>query len=214
MARLEWSNDLNTGIDVIDGQHRRIVDYINQIDDARKGHNRAAVSEIIDATVDYTLSHFGFEETLMEDAGYEFVRPHKKVHELFTRRVGELQARHKAGENVIDDLHGLLSRWLFSHIKNDDAGYVKAVKATMKTLTEEKQEGGWLARSLGRFSGALNPRAMRRVLLTMALPYGRPARRLYAELTQYFDDFPGRADMREVPGGVDQLQRAAGNMPL
>jgi hemerythrin len=27
MAYLHWSSDLNTGIDVIDKQHKRIVDY-------------------------------------------------------------------------------------------------------------------------------------------------------------------------------------------
>jgi len=35
MAHLQWTKDLNTGIDVIDTQHKQIVDYINQLYDAR-----------------------------------------------------------------------------------------------------------------------------------------------------------------------------------
>jgi hemerythrin len=151
MEHLVWTNDLNTGIDVIDGQHRRIVEYINQLQDARLKHDSTAIGEVIEATVDYTLSHFGFEETLMEDAGYEFVRPHKKVHELFVKRVAEFQLRFKAGEDVAEELNHLLVRWLFSHIRNDDAAYVKAVKSKMQVLTEEKQQGGWLSRSVGKF---------------------------------------------------------------
>jgi hemerythrin len=79
--------------------------------------------------VDYTISHFAFEEGVMESAGYMFAGPHKRVHELFTRKVAELQKRFNAGENVTDELHGLLSRWLFNHIRSEDHGYVDAVKA-------------------------------------------------------------------------------------
>ena len=151
MAHLVWTDDLNTGIEVIDGQHKRIVEYINQLHDARLKHDKAAIGEVIEATVDYTLSHFGFEETLMEDAGYEFVRPHKKVHELFVKRVADFQLRFRAGEDISEELHNLLARWLFSHIRNDDAGYVSAVKSNMQVLVQEKQEGGWFSRSIGKF---------------------------------------------------------------
>ncbi len=151
MAHLVWTHDLNTGIDVIDGQHRQIVAFINRLHDAKLTGNREVIGEVIDGMVDYTLSHFAFEETLMEDAGYEFVRPHKKVHELFVRRVGEMQARFKGGEDIIDELHGLLARWLFNHIRNDDASYVRAVKGSMQELVESKKDDGWLSRSIGRF---------------------------------------------------------------
>jgi len=151
MAYLTWTSNLDTGIEVIDGQHKRIVEYINQLDDARRSQNRKVIGKVIDDTVDYTLSHFGFEETLIEDAGYEFVRPHKRVHELFIKRVSEYKQRFDAGENVADELHSLLSRWLFSHILNDDAAYVSAVKSSLLTLTNEKQAGGWLSRSFKKF---------------------------------------------------------------
>ena len=154
MSHLVWTDDLNTGIDVIDGQHRRIAEYINQLFDARLKKDRAAIGEVIESTVDYTLSHFSFEEALMEDVGYAFTRPHKKVHEIFVRRVGELQMRHRAGDDISEELHGLLARWLFSHIRTDDAAYVRAVEAKMPQLMEPKrEEGGWLSRSLGRFFG-------------------------------------------------------------
>ncbi|MCG7908078.1 MAG: bacteriohemerythrin, partial [Candidatus Thiodiazotropha taylori] len=87
MGYLVWTKELETGIEVIDGQHERIVDYINKLHDARLNNDLSAIGDIIAATVDYTMSHFSFEEALIEDAGYEFVRPHKKVHELFIRRV-------------------------------------------------------------------------------------------------------------------------------
>jgi hemerythrin len=152
MTKLVWQDDLNTGIAEIDGQHRQIVALINQLDDARRSGNRRAIGEVIEGMVDYTMSHFSFEEALMEDAGYEFVRGHRKVHELFIRRVDEYRQKFVAGENVVDGLHGVLSRWLISHIRNDDAGYVRSVRATMQHLfAAEQPSDGWLARSLARF---------------------------------------------------------------
>ena len=157
MSQLEWTADLETGIAPIDLQHRQIVTFINQLYEAQIGGDRQAIGDVIDGLVEYTLSHFAFEETLMEDAGYEFLRPHKKVHELFVRRVAEFQSRFKAGEDVAQAMHELLARWLFNHIRHDDASYVGSVKASMKQLVSEHEgdgeSGGWLSRTLGRFFG-------------------------------------------------------------
>lgn len=153
MTHLIWSDSLNTGIDVIDRQHMQIVDYINKLHDSRSTNDRSAVSAVIDAMIDYTISHFGFEEALMEDAGYEFLRPHKKVHELFIKKVEELHIRFNNGEEIVDDLHNLLTRWLFNHIKHDDAAYLPSVSPKMHHYIQDTEPTGWLARSLRRFFG-------------------------------------------------------------
>lgn len=151
MAYLTWSADLDTGIGEIDNQHKQIMDFINRLDDARQHTDRAAIVSVVDDLVEYSLSHFAFEECLLEDAGYEFVRGHKKVHELFVRRVSSFQERLQRGEDISHELHSLLHRWLFSHIRHDDHAYVATVRPKMKALVEEKQEGGWLGRTLRRF---------------------------------------------------------------
>lgn len=153
MAYLVWQEDLDTGIQVIDTQHKRIVEMINQLHDAQAQHGRALLGNVIEELVDYTLSHFAFEETLLEDAGYQFTRAHKKVHELFIKRVSDYRMRFEAGEDVADELKGLLGRWLFNHIRSDDANYVESVKASMQELTRDQSQGGWLSRSMKRFFG-------------------------------------------------------------
>jgi len=153
MAYLVWQEDLNTGIQVIDTQHKRIVEMINQLHDAQAQHDRALLGSVIEELVDYTLSHFAFEETLLEDSGYQFTRAHKKVHELFIKRVSDYRMRFESGEDVADELKGLLGRWLFNHIRNDDANYVESVKSSMQELTRDQSQGGWLSRSMKRFFG-------------------------------------------------------------
>lgn len=132
MAAVAWNDDLNTGIGVIDKQHRRIVDYINQLHDAHtSGHAKEEIGKVIDELVDYTLSHFAFEESLQEEANYAFSKAHKKVHELFTKRVSDFRTRFAMGEDVSAELNNMLVTWLVHHIKRDDADYVASVKASM-----------------------------------------------------------------------------------
>ena len=76
MEIIQWSPTLETGIDVIDQQHKRIVDYINALRIAQGKGDRGAVAKTIDDVIDYTRSHFGFEEALMEDAGYTMINAH------------------------------------------------------------------------------------------------------------------------------------------
>ncbi|MBN8442159.1 MAG: bacteriohemerythrin [Thauera sp.] len=151
---ITWSPELDTGIDVIDRQHGRIVEYINALELAHAAHDRAAVGQTLDDLVDYTMSHFAFEESLQEDAGYPFAKAHKRVHELFVRKVGEYVERHRLGDDVSEELHKLLATWLMNHIKRDDADYVGAVKTSMIGIIaekrEKKEEGGWFSRFFKR----------------------------------------------------------------
>ncbi|NIK43012.1 bacteriohemerythrin [Xanthomonas arboricola] len=150
MALLVWQDDLNTGIEVIDHQHRRIVEMINQLHVAQTSLQRLAVAEVIDELIDYTLSHFAFEEELMEEAGYPFSLAHKRVHEVFGKRVGEYRLRFQAGEDVCDELRSMLSRWLFNHIRGDDQAYAPQVIAHLDQFARSHQHGNWLGRTLKR----------------------------------------------------------------
>lgn len=70
------------------------------------------------------------------------------MHELFTRRVIEMQTRFDAGEDVAAELHGMLSRWLFNHIRNEDHGYVDSAKVYLRMMS--KESGHWHRRSVPR----------------------------------------------------------------
>lgn len=153
MAYLHWSSDLNTGIDVIDKQHQRIVDYLNELSEANDHGDVKATNHVIFELVDYTLTHFAFEEELQERANYPFLKAHKRVHEIFTKRVAEFQKRAEAGENVAPELLSMLKIWLVNHIKGDDADYAESVKAMLGVEGQEKVAGGWVGMALKKFFG-------------------------------------------------------------
>lgn len=162
MAALVWIPELNTGIDEIDRQHRCIVDYINRLDQLRATRDRKRLGDVIGETLEYTLSHFIFEESLLEEAGYSFSGPHKKVHDIFTRRIADFQKRFVAGEDIAEELHSMLSRWLFNHIRNEDHAYVSTVKTYLRMVrgadqippkqqpfedpAQQRRKKSWLAR--------------------------------------------------------------------
>jgi hemerythrin len=153
---ITWNSQLDTGIDVIDAQHRRIVGYVNQLEEARLAGDREKVGGVIEQLVDYTQSHFGFEEAMMEEAGYKFLRAHKKVHELFIKRVGEFTLRAAKGEDIAKELQGVLSTWLINHIASEDRDYAKPVLDSTRHTPQDvpvkgRDREGFMSSLLGRF---------------------------------------------------------------
>ena len=152
---LNWTPDLSIGIEIIDAQHQRIVEYINLLHEARIRGDRDAIAQVIEELVDYALSHFSLEETLMEQAHYPFLEAHKRVHEAFGHRISEYRQRFKLGEDaaiVAADLQNTLVVWLMDHIKREDMDYGPAVRASLggSELTQTAAEKpGWLRRFFG-----------------------------------------------------------------
>mgnify|MGYP003614432080 CR=1 FL=1 len=147
--KMYWVPEYNTGIDVIDDQHRRILDFINEIDEIGSTTDRERVKQILNNIIDYTQSHFTFEESLQEEAGYKYRVPHKRVHDLFIKRIESYQDRFVEGHLIENELHEVLSKWLINHIQHDDADYVGAVKMNMIGIIEsnEKKKGkNWFSR--------------------------------------------------------------------
>ena len=142
----QWDSSLSVGIDVIDNQHKRIVEYINEISDARDRKDHAAVGAILDSMIDYTLTHFTFEESLMERAGYPILREHKLVHESFAKRMLQHKKRFTEGDDVTRQLSTDLQMWLTNHIKRDDKDYTPSVRK----ILEEK---GWVSKTLKKLFG-------------------------------------------------------------
>lgn len=148
---LQWSTELELGIPVIDSQHQRIVEYIGKVEIAHQHHSQKELMDVLDELVDYTLSHFAFEETLMEEAGYPFLKAHQKVHALFTRRIDSYYQKAKAGVDVTDELMHTLQAWLVNHIKHDDRDYGEAVKVNMEEATRrvKSRKSSWMSRLFG-----------------------------------------------------------------
>lgn len=145
-----WTREMNLGIDVLDAQHRRIFDYIVQLDRGVDAVDIASIRETFGDLKTYTETHFLFEESLMERAGYEGAELHARTHKVFTRRIWVLFRRFEQ-EGDLDaarEVSDLLIRWLMKHILEDDQEFVPAMKHYFRTLNGSN----WLSRAFHRLS--------------------------------------------------------------
>ena len=150
MAYLDWNEDLDTGIEIIDAQHKRIVDYINRLHVSTSNNNNDEVKNIIIELVDYTLSHFAFEESLLEESAYSMYSEHIKKHDKFRNQIFDFRTRAANDEPVAEALLELLHDWLFAHIQIEDAQYVPSIEKFIEE-SDQKKQSGWLKKQISRF---------------------------------------------------------------
>ena len=151
MAYMEWTRELETGIPVIDAQHRRIIDFICSLDEACQTGDKNETNKVMEGLLNYTVTHFEFEESLQQKAGYQFLKAHQRIHEVFMKKVATLRERSAKGENVAPELLVLLKNWLASHIKSEDRDYIESVK--LITGSDDAEVSGWVNSTLKRIFG-------------------------------------------------------------
>ena len=96
--KIEWSSDFETGIDLIDDQHKRLFDYFTDIQHCIERGDGSQVEPLCRGLIDYVLSHLVFEESLMEQAGYPMFEAHRRVHDAFRRRVDDYWAKRRPAQ--------------------------------------------------------------------------------------------------------------------
>lgn len=123
MPLLAWREALSVGDPTIDGDHRKLIGFVNDLQDAIDGQKSdQIVGKIILELVQYTKDHFQREEACMRGAGYPDYERHRQIHRALTGQVllmAEKYVRTPTHE-VKQDLIDFLSAWLVEHIIKED----------------------------------------------------------------------------------------------
>ena len=154
MAYWRWDPTYSVGIAVIDEQHKRIIEYINELNKATLYQDNRSVNSVLLHLVDYTISHFSFEESLMEEANYTMLEAHKKVHQSFMQRIEFFKERYNNGEDITKQLMNELQMWLINHIQHEDKDYtctVKKMLAKKEITPNENSNNKWLKGLISKF---------------------------------------------------------------
>jgi hemerythrin-like metal-binding protein len=122
MALIVWNDKIKVGIWIMDTQHQRWIDFINELYEAmRAGKGRNVVGRTLTDMINYTRRHFADEEALMMSRGWMAYADHKRLHDAFAAKVVILQQRFQAGEMAISvEVMGQLRIWLINHIQTED----------------------------------------------------------------------------------------------
>lgn len=130
MAFFDWKDSYQTGIVKIDDQHRKLVDYLNELYDAMKaGEGKNALEKVFKGLLDYTKTHFAAEEGLMKLYRYPDYAAHKDVHDKLAAHVQHLYQQFQAGTIASPiQITNFLKDWLNKHILGTDQKYAPFLK--------------------------------------------------------------------------------------
>ena len=122
---VEWKDDYSVGIDSIDQQHKKLLNLINQLQTAVDySTGEQFEREALDELVDYTKTHFTYEEGLMRDNDYPDFEPHKLQHEKMFEKVREVLAEYEQDQDTaMANAAEYLRDWLINHINGTDKEY-------------------------------------------------------------------------------------------
>ncbi len=121
----EFDDTLVTGNEMIDSQHRQLIEKINDLlRSCEENADRKAAVQMLSYLADYTDFHFGEEERLQEEIGYPGIQEHKAKHEELRKTVKELHEMLEEQEGPTDAFVEMVNKnvteWLYYHIKGFD----------------------------------------------------------------------------------------------
>ena len=128
-----FKNNLLTGNELIDEQHKELINRINKLVGAcENGVCQLEAIRMLDFLSDYTDFHFREEEELQEKAEYPGLEEHKARHEEFRKSVEELHEmlveEEGPSERFVKAVQDNVVDWLYRHIKGFDcsvAAYIQ-----------------------------------------------------------------------------------------
>lgn len=130
MPLTRWSERFETGIEVIDAQHRVLFDCLNRLGEVIHAEpSGTALDEGLACMAQRTIKHFQAEETLMKEIGYPARSLHSEQHNELILKVRTLQYKRAKGECVTPEFVAFLAGWFDHHITDSDLDYVKHMKA-------------------------------------------------------------------------------------
>ncbi|WP_051340687.1 bacteriohemerythrin [Azospirillum halopraeferens] len=126
MDYVAWEQRMSVGVDVLDGDHKRLLAMFNGLlAGGVSARAKDDVSGLLGDLRDYTDVHFRREEEWMERAGYPDLESHRAAHRHFVAEVEKLRREFDDSHAVMlrIDLILLLKDWLIDHIQTVDMRY-------------------------------------------------------------------------------------------
>ena len=119
---LQWRDQLSVGNDVIDTDHKYLLEIINKAEVSVEANNRVKLTEVLDELVSYGKAHFEREELIAKAVGYPKA---DQLHESHGKLVEELaKFRDEIGaawsKDASTHFTAFLRDWLIEHLIKED----------------------------------------------------------------------------------------------
>lgn len=154
-VRIVFSDDLLTGIEVIDLQHKEYFQKMNDLlDDCAEGMNPKLLQEAFKFLDFFMIHHFATEESLMKEFKYPAFKTHKDKHHEFRVEIHNLEKRFRLkgfSKELTMKLDYLLVKWFVDQVKHDDfqlSKFLQKKAATNRRLSARLKQ---LVKNLVRY---------------------------------------------------------------
>lgn len=129
MAFFDWKDSLTVGNQMIDRDHKLLIQYVNEMHQAMMtGKGKEAVGAVLGKLVTYTHDHFGREESFWKANGYAEFDAHQKRHADLLKQVDKFKADFDKGSGALSiDVMNFLRDWLRNHIMKSDQEAFRAL---------------------------------------------------------------------------------------
>ena len=122
--QFEWSKAIETGNQIIDTDHMKLLKMIEQLRDMTSGDepldDPVVVTTIIKEMKDYASFHFANEDSIMDTFDYDDRNLHKRAHAAFLKKVQGLDGNIALTSSARQSLVKFLFDWLVNHICSID----------------------------------------------------------------------------------------------
>lgn len=123
MRLIEITDELLTGVEEMDNQHRRIADLINKVAELLAEDKFQEAMEIFkNELIPFVKYHLEQEEHFMASINYPDIEEHKKHHgwvlELFNKLGNSIEDRKSARQAL-----ATVTGWLYGHVGKFDKKY-------------------------------------------------------------------------------------------
>jgi len=124
MAKIEWDDSLSVGVDLIDEQHKMLIQKLRDLSDAfEMGREQNKITLTLEFMVDYTDFHFSAEEETMAEHDYPGLKHQEDQHKQFIVTLNNIVEDFKEEgptKTLATSINVFLHNWLINHIKGVD----------------------------------------------------------------------------------------------
>ncbi len=129
---ITWNNNLLTGVELIDSQHKELFGRFDSLVAAcNQGKGRDEVMRLLQFLDDYIREHFAAEEQLQIKHNYPHYGEHKAQHISFVADVDRLKKQflsEGATLPLVIQTNQALVNWLIQHISSVDLAFARFIK--------------------------------------------------------------------------------------
>ncbi len=129
MNRIDWNDSMSVGHHLMDSQHRKVIELINDciVIASEECFDQAQFMKILQELCRYAEVHFDDEERLLQQCEFEFIKAQMASHAIYRNRTEEfLDGDHSL--EALKDVVKYLSFWWMHHIQVEDMAYKASVE--------------------------------------------------------------------------------------